>query len=73
MEAPTNSGVEYQKEVHEAFSSLASKYQLPFVPFFLDGVAGIESLNQRDGIHPNEQGTRLVVETVYKSLRPLIN
>jgi len=73
MEAPTNSGVEYRNDVHEAFSSLASHYQLPFIPFFLDGVAGIESLNQRDGIHPNEEGTKLVVETVYKSLRPLIN
>jgi len=42
------------------------------IPFFLDGVAGIEALNQRDGIHPNEEGTKIVVETVYRSLRPLL-
>lgn len=72
MEAPTNSGVEYRQAVHEAFPSLAREYNVPEIPFFLDGVAGIESLNQRDGIHPNEAGTKIVTETVYRSLRPLL-
>ena len=72
MEAPTNSGIEYRKAVHEAFQSLAREYNVPLIPFFLDGVAGIDSLNQRDGIHPNEEGTKTMVETVYRSLRPLL-
>ena len=72
MEAPTNSGNEYRKSVHEAFQSLAREYNVPLIPFFLDGVAGIEPLNQGDGIHPNEEGTKLVAETVYRSLRPLL-
>jgi acyl-CoA thioesterase-1 len=73
MEAPTNSGTEYRKAVHEAFPSLAREYQIPLIRFFLTGVAGIESLNQRDGIHPNEEGTKIVAETVYRSLRPLLD
>jgi acyl-CoA thioesterase-1 len=72
MEAPTNSGIEYRKAIHEAFPSLSRKYNVPVIPFFLDGVAGIDSLNQRDGIHPNEEGTKIVTETVYRSLRPLL-
>jgi acyl-CoA thioesterase-1 len=72
MEAPTNSGIEYRKAIHEAFTSLSRKYNLPLIPFFLDGVAGIDSLNQNDGIHPNEEGTKIVTETVYRSLRPLL-
>ncbi len=72
MEAPTNSGIDYRREVHEAFPELAEKYQVSLIPFFLVGVAGIESLNQSDGIHPNEEGTRIVAETVYKSLKPLL-
>jgi len=72
MEAPTNSGIEYRKAVHEAFQSLTRAYNVPLIPFFLDGVAGIESLNQRDGIHPNEEGTKIVTETVYRSLRLLL-
>jgi acyl-CoA thioesterase I len=72
MEAPTNQDVEYRKAVHEAFPSLGSKYNAALIPFFLDGVAGIDSLNQNDGIHPNQAGTKIVTETVYKSLRPLL-
>lgn len=72
MEAPTNSGIEYRKAVHEAYADLAEKYDVTLIPFFLDGVAAIDSLNQRDGIHPNEEGTRIVAETVYRWLRPML-
>ena len=72
MEAPTNSGREYGKAVHDAFESLAREQRVAFMPFFLEGVAGVPSLNQGDGIHPNAEGTRLVAETVYGSLRPVI-
>jgi acyl-CoA thioesterase I len=72
MEAPTNAGNEYRKAVHEAFVSLAREYDVPLIPFFLDRVAGLDSLNQRDGIHPNEEGTKIVVQTVYRTLQPLL-
>ena len=39
MEAPTNSGPEYRREVHEAFPALAREHNVPLIPFFLDGVA----------------------------------
>ncbi|HWT00732.1 MAG TPA: arylesterase [Pyrinomonadaceae bacterium] len=73
MYAPTNAGADYQREVHEAFQSLAREYKVTLIPFFLDRVAGVETLNQPDGIHPNAQGARIVAETVYKSLRPLLD
>jgi acyl-CoA thioesterase-1 len=72
MEAPTNSGPEYRKQTHDAFVELASQYDVELIPFFLEGVAGEVSMNQSDGIHPNSEGTRRVTETVYKSLRPLL-
>jgi acyl-CoA thioesterase-1 len=72
MEAPTNAGDEYRKAVHESFITLARDYNVPLIPFFLDRVAGIDSLNQSDGIHPNEEGTKIVADTVYRSLRPLL-
>jgi acyl-CoA thioesterase-1 len=72
MEAPTNSGADYRKAAREAFPALAKEHQIALIPFFLEGVAGIESLNQNDGIHPNVEGTKLVVDTVYKNLRPLL-
>ncbi|HYP29343.1 MAG TPA: arylesterase [Blastocatellia bacterium] len=72
MEAPTNAGVEYRREVQEAYRDLARQYQVPYIPFFLERVAMVESLNQGDGVHPNAAGTKIVAETVYQTLRPLL-
>jgi acyl-CoA thioesterase I len=72
MYAPTNAGAEYRREVEEAFRSLAKEQKVIFIPFLLDRVGGIESLNQPDGIHPNAEGARIVAETIYKELRPLL-
>ncbi|HEX8145502.1 MAG TPA: arylesterase, partial [Pyrinomonadaceae bacterium] len=72
MYAPTNAGADYQREVQAAYQSLAREHEVPLIPFFLDRVAGIESLNQPDGIHPNVEGTKIVAETVYQALRPLL-
>jgi acyl-CoA thioesterase I len=72
MYAPTNTGAEYSREVEQAFQSLASEHKVSFIPFLLERVAGIESLNQQDGIHPNKEGTRIVAETIYRALRPLL-
>lgn len=72
MEAPTSIGLDYRKSVHDAFTSLAREHQVALIPFLLEGVGGIDSLNQSDGIHPNQEGTRIVADTVYKALRPLL-
>jgi acyl-CoA thioesterase I len=72
MYAPTSAGLDYQKEIHEAFRSLAEEYKIPLIPFFLDRVGGVEELNQSDGIHPNAEGTKIVAETVYTHLKPLL-
>lgn len=72
MYAPTNAGAEYQREVQTAFQSLAREHEVMLIPFFLDRVAGVESLNQPDGIHPNAEGTKIVAETIYQALRPLL-
>jgi acyl-CoA thioesterase I len=72
MEAPTNFGPEYRREVHEAYLNLAEKYDLIFIPFFLEGVAGKTNLNLEDGVHPNPEGTKIVAEKVFKTIEPLL-
>jgi acyl-CoA thioesterase-1 len=72
MEAPTNMGGQYRRAAHETYQSLAREHNVPLIPFFLDRVAGIESLNQADRIHPNAEGTKIVAETVYKLLKPML-
>jgi acyl-CoA thioesterase I len=52
MEAPPNFGHDYTVSFHKVFPSLAKKYHVALVPFLLQGVGGVASLNQADGIHP---------------------
>jgi acyl-CoA thioesterase-1 len=69
MLAPSNAGREYQQEIYTMFRDLAREKRVTLIPFFLEGVAGVESLNQQDGIHPNAAGAKLVADTVYKHLK----
>ena len=73
MEAPPNYGAAYTSEFRAAFRDLAEEHDLPFVPFFLDGVAGIPHLNLPDEIHPNPEGARIVEATVWRALEPLLD
>lgn len=68
MEAPPNLGASYTNAFHAMYPALARKNGVELVPFLLAGVAGIPSLNQDDGIHPNRAGERIVARTVYDAL-----
>lgn len=72
MEAPPNFGASYTSSFRAAYKDIATKYDLAFVPFLLDGVAGLADLNQEDGIHPNARGAERVAGTVWSTLRPLL-
>ena len=64
MKAPTNWGRDYEAEFDAIYPELAAKYRIPLYPFFLDGVAMDQSLNQGDGLHPNARGAALIAERV---------
>jgi acyl-CoA thioesterase-1 len=71
MEAPTNWGREYDVSFHQVYPALATQYHVPLVPFLLQGVAGSETLNQADGIHPTAAGARIVADNVWRVLKPV--
>jgi acyl-CoA thioesterase I len=72
MEAPPNYGAAYTAEFRRAFKEVADQHSVAFVPFYLEGVAGIPSLNIADGIHPNPEGARIVEQTVWRAIEPLL-
>jgi acyl-CoA thioesterase I len=72
MEAPPNFGPAYTSEFRSVYRQLAKEHDVVFVPFYLDGVAGIPNLNIADGIHPNAEGSRIVEKTVWAALEPLL-
>lgn len=72
MLAPPTMGSDYAREYISAFPALADEHDVAFLPFLLDGVATRRELNQADGIHPNAEGTRIMTESIYSALRPLL-
>lgn len=72
MEAPTNLGRDYTVRFHAAYQKAAQQTGTPLLPFLLEGVAGVSSLNQSDGIHPNIEGAQRVADTMWKSLAPVL-
>jgi acyl-CoA thioesterase I len=73
MEAPPNYGPLYTTEFRDTFRDLADDHDVVFVPFYLDGVAGIADLNQRDGIHPNAEGARIIADNLWRALEPVLD
>ncbi len=72
MELPPNMGKEYTTGFRQLYADLAKKNKVAFIPFILKDVGGIASLNQSDGIHPTIEGHKIVANTVWETLKPLL-
>src|SRR5271167_189863 len=72
MRAAPNLGPEYGQAFNRIYPDLAEKYHVPLYPFFLDGVAGNLNLLQRDGLHPNAGGVKVIVERMVPQVRELL-
>jgi acyl-CoA thioesterase-1 len=72
MMVPPNMGKQYTDEFKNIYPDLASKNNATLIPFILDGVAGIEKLNQADGIHPTPQGHKIIATNLKKVFEKLI-
>jgi acyl-CoA thioesterase-1 len=72
IEAPPNFGERYTNEFRQVFRDVAREAGVAFVPFLLEGVAGIPALNQADGIHPTAEGARIMANTIWSGLEPLL-
>jgi acyl-CoA thioesterase-1 len=69
MQVPPNLGKTYTDAFKAMYPALAQKNNTALVPFLLKGVGGEPSLNQGDGIHPNEAGEKIVAENVWAVLK----
>jgi acyl-CoA thioesterase I len=72
MEAPPNFGFGYVRRFRAVYPELAKRNRLPLVPFLLEGVAGVDSLNQSDMMHPTAAGQRRVAATVWPVLEKVL-
>ena len=72
MEAPPNMGERYTEEFRSVFYELADENDVIFMPFILEGVAGDPELNQGDGIHPTEEGHKVIAENLWDYLEEVL-
>jgi acyl-CoA thioesterase-1 len=72
MRAPPNMGFGYTRRFRDVYRDLAEENELPLVPFLLEGVAGVGSLNQGDMIHPTAEGQQRMAELVWEVLEPVL-
>lgn len=64
MRAHSGLGIDYRRAFDGLYPELAKAENLPLYPFFLDKVALNPTLNQADGIHPNETGAKILAEAI---------
>ena len=72
MEAPPNYGEQYARAFRQVFQDLARDNKLTFVPFLLEGVAGVSDLNQSDGIHPTSAGAARIADHLWPDVKKMI-
>lgn len=74
MQIPPNLGPEYTERFRQIYPSIAESYpeRVTLIPFILEGVGGVDALMQDDGIHPTVDGQRVVAQTVWTHLRPIL-
>ncbi|WP_131995323.1 arylesterase [Dokdonella fugitiva] len=72
IELPVNYGPHYRDGLRELYRGLAGEFNVPLVPFLLDGVALDPALMQDDGLHPRAAAEPRVLENVWKVLEPAL-
>lgn len=72
MYAPPNYGEQYAAKFNAIYPELAKQYGVPLYPFFLEGVATVERLNQPDGLHPTEAGVDAIVANILPTVEAFI-
>ncbi|MDD2732739.1 MAG: arylesterase [Desulfuromonadaceae bacterium] len=65
MRMVTSMGRDYTSEFGAIYPVVAKKHNLILIPFFLQGIAGIPTLNQNDGIHPVAEGYRIITDMIF--------
>jgi len=72
MQVPPNLGPDYTSQFKEMYPEIAEEKNVTLIPFLLEEVGGNPELNQADGIHPTAKGHKIIAETVWETLKPIL-
>ncbi|MDX1404431.1 MAG: arylesterase [Woeseiaceae bacterium] len=66
---PSNYGPRYTAQFENVYRELAAELGVPWIEFFMDGVALNEELMQDDGIHPNAEAQSILLDNAWPIIR----
>ena len=72
MRMPPNYGPDYTTRFEKTFQDLARTNKLRLVPFMMEGFADQRAYFQQDGIHPVADAQPLILDTIWRELKPLL-
>jgi acyl-CoA thioesterase-1 len=76
MSLPPNYGAPYIHTFENMYRDVAAKYRLELIPFLFEDIAKElarrPDLLQRDGIHPSAAGHRIMADTVFRYMKPVL-
>ena len=72
MKALPNYGEDYIIKFESVYPELAKKYDLVYLPFLLEGVAGVREYTRPDGLHPTGSGYKIIADLVWQHLQPML-
>jgi acyl-CoA thioesterase-1 len=73
MRIPPNYGPDYTEKFHTSFAAVAKGTHAALVPFLFDGFAERRDMFQSDGLHPAINAQSLMLDNVWKALKPLLH
>ncbi len=72
MRLPPNYGTAYTEKFQQTFADLARAHKVAYVPFLFEGFAEDSRYFQNDRVHPTAEAQSLMLDTVWKGLKPLL-
>lgn len=72
MQLPPNYGPIYNQRFHDVYHELQASHAIRLIPFLLEGVGGVDTLIQADGLHPNEKAQPIILNTIWQHLEPML-
>ncbi|WP_103665147.1 arylesterase [Gracilimonas amylolytica] len=73
MQVPPNLGQEYTSNFQKMYPELAEENDLPLIPMMLEKIGGSDIYMQEDGIHPTPAGHRIIAESIWNELSPILH
>ena len=72
MRLPPNYGMPYTEKFRQLYGEIAKRKRLPLVPFLFEGFGEKSEYFLPDGFHPSAAAQPVILDTVWKELRPLL-